>query len=161
MANGEYLHMYTDGSVIDHAWAGCSFVYLEHGNIWQGTSIALGRLPDITMAELHGIDAALFFALNCHEETPVERVDIYTDCKRAVQLIASYKLDGTECVLGKGIVASIEVLESNGIAVSIVWIKGHSDIAGNDEADRLAVMGARESIHRAQQELSGKASQTG
>lgn len=159
MASGDYLHIYSDGSVIDNSWAGCSFVYLEHNYTFKGTSIPLGRLPYITMAEMHGIDAALYFALKCHERTPVERVDLCTDCKRAVQLIGSYKESGTDCILGSGIVEAIRELEGFGIMVSLVWIKGHSDIAGNDAADRSAVQGARESIHKAQRELTNRARQ--
>lgn len=48
----------------------------------------------------------------------------------------------------KKLILSLNTLKEKGIEVTIKWVKGHSDVLGNEIADKLATIGAMYSIRR-------------
>lgn len=126
---------YTDGSKIgDLAGTG---VYQRKGS--KGTFVPLGRYATITQAELMGI--AIAAQLACLEET-VERVYICSDSLAALSALKNYTTESKQVLECHNLLNRLAEKRS----VEILWVPGHKGIRGNEIADDLARLGARETL---------------
>uniref|UniRef100_A0A6P7FR72 ribonuclease H n=1 Tax=Diabrotica virgifera virgifera TaxID=50390 RepID=A0A6P7FR72_DIAVI len=85
-------------------------------------------------AELIAILQALRY-INIHHKN---KFVILTDSKSSVDTIVQTKLSSTSSVVIIKILETIQLLTNTGKQISLVWIKAHYGINGNEIVDRLA-----------------------
>ncbi|GFT26969.1 ribonuclease H1 [Nephila pilipes] len=94
---------------------------------------------------------AAVYALNQAKQIGARKVKLYTDSQFLIHAITDWikkwKTNGWKLVNGDPVVNKEDFLEleaiSKGLDVEWVYVKAHARNHGNDEADRLAVAGAR------------------
>ncbi|KAL8957516.1 MAG: hypothetical protein Q9193_005232 [Seirophora villosa] len=152
------LRIHTDGSALNNggaeAFAGVG-VYFGPGDKRNISETLPGPRQTNQRAELTAILRAL-------EIVPKNlNVSIITDSKYGIDSVTvwyiNWRKNGWKTSAGKAvenrdlvenILAKIEERESLGTLTAFEWIKGHNNNAGNVEADRLAVEGAKKADRR-------------
>ncbi|CRG83189.1 ribonuclease HI [Talaromyces islandicus] len=148
------LRIYTDGSSLGNGYKGAQAgvgVYFGPGDTSRNVSEPLkGSRQTNQRAELTAILRAL-------EIAPRHRpVTIVTDSRYAIDCVTSWfkkwirnnwqTSDGRPVEnkdLVKAVLVKINERESLNVTTSFEWVKGHNRDFGNEEADKLAVHGAR------------------
>lgn len=124
-------HIFTDGSLIDKK-SGCAF-YHKNKNIWK--QFRLPNEASIYTAELWAILEALKFCLDFEQNN---RFVIFSDSKSALEGIKN----SVNIALNNHIILEIlklcHNLKTKNIHISLVWIKAHAGITGNEIVDKLA-----------------------
>lgn len=124
------LTLFTDGSKFPNS-TGCA-AYDP-----QSTNFILFKLKkefSVFSAELIAIREAIRYAIN----TPYKTIVIFSDSKSALLSIQSFHSKNTVGQIEAEIVILIEKATIKGQRISLAWIKGHSNISGNEMADYLA-----------------------
>ena len=75
-------------------------------------------------------------------EQPPSHIVIFTDSKSALQALETFSDNGHRYI-GELAKAIDNLLTSYDIRITLQWIPGHSDIPGNEYADKLAKEGAQ------------------
>ena len=121
--------IYTDGACNPSIRrSGAAFAYLQRG-VWKTRQFPLGEGQEPLDAEIHGIYQALRFL----KRNPVrERCWILTDSQEAIRHI--YK----ECTITPIIADCRSMIREMSNLHGIRWIHGHSNVLGNEAADRAA-----------------------
>ena len=123
---------YTDGSLLEgRAGAG---VYSRELRLYQ--SYSLGRHCTVFQAEIFALMCGVQSALQQHVMGKV--IYFCSDSQAAIKSLASAN---SRSKIGIACRTQIEELNSAN-AVHLVWVPGHSSIAGNELADELARSGA-------------------
>lgn len=130
------IDFYTDGSkTIGGTGAGIA-IHSRNFNAYSKCKVKLNNRASILSAELQGIKTALDALINIKNTT----CTIYTDSKSALQTIQQYETDNK---LAQDIQIRLLHCSNNGNTITLCWIPSHSNIFGNDIADKLAKEAAR------------------
>lgn len=121
---------YTDGSKTEHGSG--SGIY----NVGEEISIALGHTPSVFQTELHAISVCA--ANLAHRGTTGQQISIYSDSQAAIKAVGNPRCNSWAVLDCKNNLNELGRLNE----VKLIWIPGHSNLAGNEEADRLANIGS-------------------
>lgn len=121
---------YTDGSKTELGSG--SGIY----NVNEEISIALGYTASVFQTELHAITVCT--ANLIHRGTAGQRISIYSDSQAAIKAVANARCNSWTVLDCKNNLNELGRLNE----VKLIWIPGHSNLAGNEEADRLANIGS-------------------
>ncbi|GFR14082.1 ribonuclease H1 [Trichonephila clavata] len=145
----ETVVIFTDGASAENgrkrARAGIG-IYWGHNHPLNTSKRLTGRQTN-NRAEIQ----AAVYALNQAKQIGARKVKLYTDSQFLIHAITDWirkwKTNGWKLVNGDPVVNKDDFLEleavSKGLDVEWVYVKAHARNHGNDEADRLAVAGAR------------------
>ncbi|GFW59445.1 ribonuclease H1 [Trichonephila clavipes] len=145
----ETVVVFTDGASAENgrkrARAGIG-IYWGHNHPLNTSKRLTGRQTN-NRAEIQ----AAVYALNQAKQIGARKVKLYTDSQFLIHAITDWirkwKTNGWKLVNGTPVVNKEDFLEleavSKGLDVEWVYVKAHARNHGNDEADRLAVAGAR------------------
>ena len=137
------VHVYTDGSAFK---ATINAGYGVRINYPNGNKTELydscGAFSSNYTAEQKAIEAAVGSIEDTFNTTPelVGDVVIFTDSLSALQALESGKYENKE--MSNIAIKINQLIQKNGITITLQWIPGHSGIAGNEDADSLAKQGA-------------------
>lgn len=121
---------YTDGSKTDEGSG--SGIY----NCNDELSVALGMTASVFQAELHAITVCADHLLQLGV---VDRhLRIYTDSQAGVNALANPRCTSQTVLDCKNTLNQLGIYND----ITIYWIPGHSNLKGNEEADRLANIGS-------------------
>ena len=125
---------FTDGSSIDECTG--FGVYHELHHIFY----KLKDPASVYVAEL----AALHCALGIIETMPPDAYFIFTDSLSSVEAIRSMQPTRQSAYFLTEIRKTLNALAARSFSISLVWVRSHCSIPGNEEADMLAKRGAAE-----------------
>ena len=123
---------FTDGSRLEHTGRTGASVFIESHNIKQ--VVPLGHYATFFQAEVYAIHICVLYL--CDEMNA--SIAICSNSQAALKALAAAKT--TSQLVLEAIKALTELSIHN--FVRLLWVPGHSDIAGNEEADKLAKQAA-------------------
>ena len=126
---------FTDGSVKNNL-AGSGFAIFKGARLHHESSKPLGSLTTIFQAELHAITSVCNFL--CNIDTIDSSIHICSDSKAAILAVSSITI--RSCTVYTALSALNKLGANN--RVFLHWCPSHSNVQGNDAADRLANMGS-------------------
>ena len=130
------IQCYTDGSHIDRK-TGAGIFFKHHQTLeMENQAICLGKFATVYQAEVLAISHAAD-AMNKAGITN-QTIFILSDSQAALQALACPRV---KQVLVANCIDNLNILSQNN-QVTLMWVPGHSDIDGNEEADTLAKTGA-------------------
>lgn len=130
-----YIQVFTDGSNLSGKCGAGIVIYKDTITIHQ-SAIALGIGPTISQCEIYAIlQAAKWLNDNSFNN---ETINIFSDSQTAIYALTAYKIDSKLTSL------TIDTLNSlaNINTINLYWVPGHEDVTGNEQADKLAKLGA-------------------
>lgn len=148
----DFVHVYTDGACPNNgkgaAKAGIG-VWWNHGHFLNLSKRVIGQKQTNNVAEIQAINMALTQAITAG----VPKLQVNTDSQFVInsvtQWIPGWKRKGWKTASGQEVKNKDDFIELDRImqrkgSMEIRWnhVKGHSDVEGNIEADKLAVEGA-------------------
>jgi ribonuclease HI len=136
--NGEaklasHMAIFTDGSKMN-CGVGAG-VFIEELN--TAASIHLPSYSSVFQAEVTAIKTACLKLRDA--TTSKNKIAIYTDSQAAIMALQSCKIASKVVEECKNYLVSL----ASRFKVTLVWVPGHRDIAGNERADELARQGAQ------------------
>ena len=150
---------WTDGSKLENQRAGAGITWIKGNGKWESRKVYLGKNKEIFDAELYAIDQALDIALRGGRgrgrlTSPKMReilerttnVHICTDSKAAIGRITHLR-PGPGQWLACRIHRRAQELKDYEIGIHILWVPGHTDIEGNERADRAAKDAAKTGMY--------------
>ena len=138
----EWIKIYTDGSATDGTTNDGygSYVQLSDGTKEELYS-SCDKYCSNYEAQATAIIESLNFVSNLFEQNSntITNIVILSDAKAVLQALDN---ETTKDPVIKKLTIN-EIIATHSIQVSLQWIPGHCNIKGNDEADRLAKLGAK------------------
>ena len=135
--------IYTDGSRNSELrTSGTGIIIYCNGVKMWSNSYALGD-RSVYQTETYGIKKAALFILDPQNRQMIhnDEIIIYTDSQVTVKALDSNFIKSR--LLWDTIMLLNEAIRYSGVKnITISWIKGHAGYMGNEEADRLAAIGA-------------------
>ena len=132
-----WIHVYTDGSAFKATInAGYGVLICFPDGSSNKIHAACGTICSNYEAEIEGIKAAVTHLNSTFERDPtaVANVVIFTDSKSALQAMENSN--------NQTLLEASNLLTAFSIRLVLQWIPGHTNIEGNDIADKLAKQGA-------------------
>ena len=141
----EWIHIYTDGSAFKatvNAGYGAWICFPDGKS--KEIFDACGSTCSNYDAEVKGIRSALEYLYTAFQENPeqVTNTVIFSDSKSALQALESRSMNNSEIL--QTIQTINNLLTAYAIRLVLQWIPGHTNIAGNEKADRLSKKGAQQ-----------------
>ena len=141
----QWIHVYTDGSAFRGTSKAGYGVLIHYPDGSSGEfSGACGEHASNYDAEIAAIETALDYVKTFFHTFPIRKTSIviFTDSLSALQGLES---DPTVKEEFRHILKHThEIRDTYGVEIIMQWIPGHSNIPGNDVADRLAKEGSRQ-----------------
>lgn len=122
--------IYTDGSKIENSTA-CAFYDPQQHTKKQ---FKLLQQFSIYSAELVAILEAIKYVINLN----LNNVVIVTDSKSSVDKLSNININSKINYLIRDIIKELQVACNNNCKITIIWIKAHCGIIGNETVDNLA-----------------------
>ena len=140
-----WIHVYTDGSAFKattNAGYGL-WICFPDGGSYEACD-ACGSTCSNYEAELKGIQSALSHLHATFESDPTTATNIviFTDSKSALQALEKGNADNEEVLLTA--MNADKLLSAFAVRVVLQWIPGHTNIPGNERADKLAKKGTQQ-----------------
>ena len=151
----DYYQVFTDGACPNNGKVGATAgigVWWNHGHQLNIARRVVGAKQTNNVAEIQ----AICFALTQAKDAGIKRVQVNTDSQFVInsvtQWMEGWKRKGWKTSTGQDVKNKDDFLELDRIiseakrgGVDIKWnhVKGHANIEGNEQADRLAVLGAQ------------------
>jgi ribonuclease HI len=130
------IQCYTDGSHIDKK-TGAGIYFKPHEILeLENQAISLGKLATVYQAEVIAIANAADVMIKADIRN--QTIYILSDSQAALKALASPRVK--QLIVGNCI-NNLNMLSQNN-RVGLMWVPGHSDIEGNEQADTLAKNGA-------------------
>jgi ribonuclease HI len=130
--------VFTDGSSEDDIRNGGAGILIElpSGDRIE-KSIATGNLSDCFRAERAALELAANFLLNL-PISPNSQIVFLTDAKSVLQ-----SLKNSDVYYIQSLKTALTILKNNSKETVLQWIPAHSQIQGNETADKLAKLGSK------------------
>lgn len=128
------LLIYTDGSKTTSG-VGCCFYIANTDEAFTY------RLPDhssIYTAESYAILSALHFLRSSSNNNTTRRVKILTDSKSVLQAVSSFPVKKNKNFIICELIKTLFELKQMDYVITLMWIRGHSGVTGNEIADMKA-----------------------
>ena len=126
----DHLEIYTDGAKTKDGRCGAAFT-IPSRSITH--SVSLAGCPAVLSCEL----TAIYLAMKWIAENRKGKKMVITDSKQALKEICA--VGGRKAGhLVESIQRMWQILKEDGEEVEFVWVKGHSGVSGNEEADSAA-----------------------
>ena len=139
------ITIFTDGSKTREGTGSGWAVFNDNDLVLRGNV----KLPDhssVYEAEMIAIKAALTDLELAIKEGPYPvNISIYVDNQAALRTLNSLKLSGEIKIDLLRVIKTFE--QNHGCRLNFLWVKGHSDVYGNELADYEAKMGCRSDKH--------------
>ena len=129
------LAIYTDGSGIDGKIGAAAFTTTQVAHQHLGSNTQF----NVYTGELTAINLAVDIAR--HQQA--NECNIYTDSQAAIKALVNPKRQSGQQIIKMTLDNIDTAVTEEGLKLSIHWIPGHQDIAGNEEADGEAKNAAR------------------
>ncbi|KAI5720833.1 hypothetical protein M8J77_012264 [Diaphorina citri] len=129
----DWLHIYTDGSLINPEDGAGAGIFCELFSFYK----RLGTFTTNFDGEIAAIKIALLQILN--RANQFERAVILSDSKAAIQSITNCSEDPSVEI--REIRSIIKQLQNQKKTIALQWVPAHCGLAGNDNADYLAKKG--------------------
>ena len=132
---------YTDGSALKNPGpCGAGAAIFKTGHSMHPTELErpVSKKSHSYHGELQALDLCLDNMVKCPPNHLTSRLIILSDCQSALITAASFKLSKEFTKLQIRIQQATENLLNKGHNVLLKWVPGHTDVTGNDLADRLA-----------------------
>jgi ribonuclease HI len=134
--------IYTDGSGIDGQIGAAAVCQTTSESVTRKQYIGTESSHNVYAAEL----AAIKLAVDIVQAAPrtYDKCVIYTDSQPAIKATAKPGQQSGQSIL-TSVIDAFETLQDqqSDIEISLVWVPGHMNIAGNEEADKAAKEAAR------------------
>jgi ribonuclease HI len=135
--------MYSDASMIpttESTGIGIGFIALQYDNQGQPSTIHrnidnIGQSQLVYNGELEGITQAIEYASTIAQ--PGQNYNIYADNQAALNRLKSANDNPGQSQQIRANEATLNAIEK-GATIALNWVSGHTDIYGNDQADKLA-----------------------
>ena len=153
-----YVQVFTDGACPDNGKVGARAgigVWWNHGHKLNISKRVVGNKQTNNVAEIQ----AICFALTQTNASKIKKIQLNTDSMFVInsvtQWMEGWKRKGWKTSTGQDVKNKDDFMQLDKIlqdckrnGVDIKWnhVKGHANIEGNEEADRLAVLGAQSNI---------------
>ena len=138
---------FTDGSCLTNpgpCGAGAVIYQDHHQPVYLKRPVS--RRGSILLGELVAILITLEYMVQHITSMRCNLLKIFSDSQSTVGILTLNWKDISYRSITKDIRNAISILQYTGVTVDINWAPGHSSIAGNEEADRLAKEAAHEAI---------------
>ena len=144
----EWIHIYTDGSASEGtANAGYGSRIQFPDQTWEELFDSCGTFCSNYEAEAKAIETSLLLVSNVFTQNIKERSNIvfFSDAKSVLQALEND--DSKDPVIRNLSWTLSDFIKTHDIDITLQWIPGHTNIPGNERADRLAKFGARCTQH--------------
>ena len=135
------INVYTDGSLKNDT-SGSGWNVIIGNRIIKTSSEYLGFNVTVQQAEVSAINSASIWLNRAQETENINNIVIYSDSMGALKALSNRESTSKTVIECQG---NLNNLARN-YSVTLQWIKGHSDIPGNDLADELAKKGVTRAI---------------
>ncbi len=98
----------------------------------------------ILLAELIAIQLVIDYVIQSRKKDEIQKIEIFSDSQSAIGAIQLNWTVENHKQLVFSLKTKIKQLRNKGIETEIHWTPGHAEVAGNEEADRLAKEAAKE-----------------
>ncbi|KAE8258688.1 hypothetical protein A4X13_0g1519, partial [Tilletia indica] len=146
------IEVYTDGSQIDEGGrlTGAGWVIYRDGLLLERHHQFTGQFCEVFDAEALALLQGTFRGIHLATQLNARLITVFSDNQAVLQSLRSMTATSSTQVFAVMSLAVQQYLDSNpAVRMAFRWVRGHSDVAGNEEADLEAKLGAEKGIFRA------------
>ncbi|GAA6044860.1 hypothetical protein JCM8097_003271 [Rhodosporidiobolus ruineniae] len=141
---------YSDGSEKEGSWTGAGVAVRVRGGgeggetLWAKTAVSMGQAQGVYAGELLGIQAALELLPALFPPSPIpQTLAICADNSSAITAPFDPHPSSGQHIRLRSLALLQQLQRTHPLAsLQLVWVPGHAEVGGNEEADKLAKTGA-------------------